>query len=149
MNAIASLVSVLVALLLAFGDGTPACASEGHGGAPPAGEAHAEPKKPAKPKPKRPDKEKNCQWVRDIDLEIDGKHLTINQASLKNAMRGAESQQDGYEIFANPDRLELRVRAPGGEWYVASMTRLGDMNEGCVFYFIGEAKQVDTEPPLN
>ena len=128
-----------------------AVASEHGGGAAKAEakpDAKPEAKKPPKPKPKKPDKDKNCGWEREIDLELDGKHITIAQASLKNVMKGAESVQDGYDIQADPERLQLRVKTPEGVWFIASMTRLGNMDEGCVFYFVGEPKQVNTEPPL-
>ena len=117
----------------------PALADEGHetGGA-----------KPAKPKPKRPDKEKNCGWDADIELEIDGKRLTIRQMMLKNVMLGEIQDDSGYGIYADPEKLILKVRNPEGTWYVADMTRLGDPNEGCIFYDVGEPHQVDQEPPL-
>jgi len=109
--------------------------------------ADAKPK-PPKPKPKKIDKDKNCGWEREIDLDLDGKHIAIPQASLKNVMKGAESVQDGYDIQADPERLMLRVKTPDGVWFIASMTRLGNPDEGCIFYFVGEPRQVETEPPL-
>ena len=114
----------------------------------PEGEEKPEPKKPPKPKPKKPNKEKNCQWDEDIDVEIDNKHLKISQPSLKNVMRGGETQQNGYNIYADTDKLVLKIRAPDANWYVANMTRLGDLDEGCVFYMVGEMRQVEGEPPL-
>ncbi len=114
----------------------------------PEGEAKHEAKKPEKPKPKKPDKTKNCQWDEDINVEIDNKYLKLTQMSLKNVMRGGESEQNGYNVYADTDKLVLKIRAPDGNWYLANMTRLGDLDEGCVFYMVGEPRQVDGEPPL-
>jgi len=114
----------------------------------PEGEEKPEPKKPPKPKPKKPNKEKNCQWDEEIDLEIDNKHLKLSQLSLKNVMRGGESSQNGYAVYADTDKLVLKIKAPDGNWYLANMTRLGDLDEGCVFYMVGEPRQVEGEPPL-
>ena len=114
----------------------------------PEGEEKPEPKKPPKPKPKKPNKDKNCQWDEDIDVEIDNKHLKLTQLSLKNVMRGGRSEQDGYNVYADTDKLVLKIRAPDGNWYVGTMTRLGDLDEGCVFYMVGELRQVDGRPPL-
>ncbi|MEI6557514.1 MAG: hypothetical protein WCO00_03835 [Rhodospirillaceae bacterium] len=145
---------VLALLLVLAGGGTVAANEAKHGAAKPpeaapAGEKPpAEAKKPPKPKPKKPDKEKNCAWEEDVDIEIDNKHLRLSQLSLKNVMRGGESEQNGYNVYADTDKLVLKLRAPDGNWYIANMTRLGDMNEGCVFYLVGEPKQVEGEPPL-
>lgn len=152
---------VAVCLLLAFG--APAVAraepptqvAEGHGKAKPKepekkpeGEEKHEAKKPPKPKPKKPDKEKNCQWEEDIEIEVDDKRLTVNQTLLKNVMRGGETKVNGYEIYADTNKLELKIRAPDGGWYLASMTRLGNPDEGCIFYMVGPLTAVDGEPPL-
>ncbi len=129
--------------------------AEGHGKPKPKepekkaeGEETHEVKKPPKPKPKKPNKEKNCQWDEDIDVEIDNKHIKITQQSLKNVMRGGESRQNGYDIYADTEKLVLKIRIPDGSWYVANMTRLGDLNEGCVLFMVGEPHQVEGEPPL-
>jgi len=113
---------------------------------PPEGEQAAKPK--PKPKPKRLDKDKNCGWGHDITLDFDGKHLSLTQDTLKSVMRGQQSDTENYEIYANPDNLILKVKNPEGDWFVANMTRLGDPNEGCVFYMVGTPSQVTTEPPL-
>ncbi len=142
--------------LFLLGEGvTTALANEGgHGGAPPPaegghGEAPAgEVKKPPKPKPKKPDKEKNCSWETDVEIELDTKHLKLSQLSLKNVMKGGETRQNGYDFYADTQKLVLKIRTPEGIWYIASMTRLGDLNEGCVFYMVSEPRQVNGEPPL-
>ena len=115
--------------------------------APPAGEAE-KPKPKPKPKPKKLDKDKNCQWETDISIEIDSKTLSLNQATLMNLMKGSESVKDGYALFADTMKLILKVRTPENLWYIANMTRLGDPNEGCVFYMVGEPQQVERPPPL-
>ena len=148
-----------VCLLLAIGAPTIARAqsviqvAEGHAKPkeaekPPEGEAKPEPKKPPKPKPKKPNKEKNCQWDEDIEVEIDSKTLKINQATLKNVMRGSESKQNGYEIYADTRNLVLKIKSPDGIWYLGNMTRLGDLDEGCVFFMVGELKQIEGSPTL-
>jgi len=106
--------------------------------------------KPAKPKPKpkRVDKDKNCQWDITITLDIDGKHITVPQLSLKNVMRGLEADDEGYELYADPDRLILKVKDPEGNWFSGNMTRLGDPNEGCIYFLVGDMKPVNGEPPL-
>ena len=151
-------IALLAALFFVVGGWSYATANEGGGHAkPPEAAEPAEPgdgkdaakaKKPAKPKPKRPDKEKNCAFERPIDVEVDGKHFTLPQAALKNVMRGAEADLGGYTIHSNPDKLILTVRTPDGSWYVANMTRLGDLDEGCVFYMIGQTRPTVSEPPL-
>lgn len=116
------------------------------------GAKDAEPGKPKpakpKPKPKRVDKDKNCQWDITVNLDVDGKHITVPQLSLKNVMRGLEADDDGYELYADPDRLLLRVKDPEGNWFIANMTRLGDPNEGCIYFLVGDLKAVTGEPPL-
>ncbi|MEI8393990.1 MAG: hypothetical protein WCF85_04585 [Rhodospirillaceae bacterium] len=145
------LIPIALAVLLCLG-GMSGARAEGHGGGGAAKPAADEGKKPEakkpKPKPKKPDKNKNCQWERDVELEIGGRKLSINQASLRNVMRGAESLQEGFGIFADTDKLELKLKAPDGSWYIADMTRLGDEGEGCIFYFVGSPHPVDGEPPL-
>ena len=118
------------------------------GAAPPAEGAKPEPKKPKPPKPKRLDKDKNCQWETDIDIDIDNKTVTLSQGVLKNVMRGSESEENGYTFFADIRNLVLKIKTPEDNWYIADMTRLGDPNEGCVFYMVGEPVQVDTPPPM-
>lgn len=143
-----SILALALALLPAAGAVPAAMAAEAkHAEAPP-GEAKPEPKKPPKPKPKKPDKEKNCGWETDIDIEIDSKRVTLNQGTLKNLMRGSESEQNGYTFFADTQKLVLKIRTPENNWYVADMTRLGDPGEGCIFYMVGEPQQVDAAPPL-
>jgi len=115
----------------------------------PAGAAEKEPTKPKpKPKPKKIDKDKNCSWGEDANLDIDGKPLVLTQDLIAKVMKGAESEQDGYKLFAKPDGFALSIKSPEGAWFVTSMSRLGDPNEGCVFYLLGEAKPLDAEPPL-
>ena len=63
-------------------------------------------------------------------------------------MRGSESEQGGYSFFADTQKLVLKIRTPEDTWYIADMTRLGDPNEGCIFYMVGEPQQVDAAPPL-
>ena len=153
LSAAPRLLAIAILLVSLDGGAPAALANEAkHGEAKPAeapgGEAKPEAKKPPKPKPKKPDKEKNCAWEQEVDLEIDSKHLKLTQLSLKNVMRGGETEQNGYNVYADTDKLVLKVRAPDGIWYVANMTRLGDLNEGCVFYMVGEPRQVEGEPPL-
>ncbi len=150
-------IALAIALPLVFfgGGATGVQANEGggHGEAPPPAGGHGEgqggeAKKPAKPKPKKPDKEKNCSWENDLDIELDTKHLKLSQLSLKNVMKGGEARQDGYDVYADTQRLVLKIKTPEGVWYIATMTRLGSLNEGCVFYMVSEPRQVNGEPPL-
>lgn len=119
--------------------------SGGHGG-----EKGAEPAKPKppKPKPKRSDKEKNCQFDIVATLDVDGHRLTVSQDALMAIMRGVETSIDGYDLSADAARLQLKVRDREGAWFVGNMTRLGDPEEGCIRFLIGDLKQLRGEPPL-
>jgi hypothetical protein len=116
--------------------------AEAHGG----GEAEA--KKPPKPKPKKADKTKNCQWDRDVELEVDGNHLAVPQATLRSLMKGGWTEQDGFELYGSVQRYALQVKDKEGNWYAAAMTRLGDENEGCLFFLVGKMTQLKEEPSL-
>ena len=150
---LALMTSLLILLPSTFsvGGGGQAVANEAappHGEAAPPGDAKPAPPKKPKPKPKRLDKDRNCQWETDIDIDIDNKKVTLSQSVLKNVMRGSESTEGGYTFFADIRNLVLKIKTPEDNWYVADMTRLGDPNEGCVFYMVGEPLQVDAPPPL-
>ena len=126
-----------------------------HGGEhakPPAEAEHGEggekPKQKAKPKPKKPDKDKNCKWGHDISINIDGKKVALTQDALKLLMDGKQTDTDNYEMHANKQSLVINIKTPDGDWYAANMTRLGDPDEGCMFYMVGEPALAKVEPLL-
>ncbi|CAK0758153.1 exported hypothetical protein [Azospirillaceae bacterium] len=108
----------------------------------------AKPAESPKPKPKKPDKDKNCRWDRNIDLDIEGAHLTVTQTTLRALMRGERFEQDGYDLYGSAKMYSLRVRDKDGNWYTAGMTRLGDEREGCIFFLVGRLTPITGEPQL-
>ncbi len=111
--------------------------------------AQAAPQSKPQSKPKaKPDKDKNCQWGHDVVIEIEYKSITISQDELKKVVSGLESKTHGYTIYANPKLLVLLIRSPEGFWYSASLMRIGSLDEGCVFYYVGTAIQLPEKPPL-
>ena len=90
------------------------------GAKPPEVHAGGEMSKTQKPKPKvrpkRPDKEKDCQYDRSEELEIDAKTVTVTQETIKGVMAGHEAEQDGYSFYANTTLLVFYIRNPDGAW---------------------------------
>jgi len=102
-----------------------------------------------KPKPKvKEDKDKNCRWGHDVVIDIEYKHITMSQDELKKVVSGLESKINGYTIYANPKQLVLYIRSPEAFWYSAGLMRIGSLDEGCLFYYVGTAIQLPEEPPL-
>ncbi|MEI6558071.1 MAG: hypothetical protein WCO00_06660 [Rhodospirillaceae bacterium] len=109
--------------------------------------ATAAPQSKPKTKPKA-DENKNCQWGHDVVIEIEYKRFTVSQDELKKVISGLESTINGYTIFANPKRLVLYIRSPEGYWFSSSLMRIGSLDEGCLFYYVGTPIQLPDEPPL-
>lgn len=148
-----ALLAALLALALALAPGSTYAAdslhNDDHGPQAHRSQAAPQSKPPTKPKPKaKPDKDKNCKWGHDVVIDIEYKHITMSQDELKKVVSGLESKIAGYTIYANPKRLVLQIRSPEGFWYSASLMRIGSLDEGCVFYYVGSAIQLPEEPPL-
>ena len=142
--------ALLLALLVPAGAGAVDALHNTDNG-PQAHRAQAAPHSKPQPKPNKdkPDKDKNCGWGHDIDIDIEYKHITLSQDELKKVVSGLESKIGGFTIYSNARHLVLHIRSPEGFWYSASLMRIGSLNEGCLFYYVGTPIQLPEEPPLD
>ena len=149
----ALLVAMLAALIsVSVGPGSAWAADALHNkeeSRPQAHRSQATPQSKPQVKPKaKSDKDKNCQWGHDVVVDVEYKHITMTQDDLKKVISGSESTINGYRVYANPRRLILLIRTPEGFWYSAALMRIGSLDEGCLFYYVGTAIQLPEEPPL-
>ncbi len=92
--------------------------------------------------------ERYCRLKDSARILIDGKDLFIQASAVRSAIKGDGVNHDGYDLYANPQRLMFYVKTPDKEWYMSHMTRLTDRKQGCEYYIFSEATQLNGSPTL-